>query len=154
MINMLMSMMLTLSIIMIMMKHPLSMGLLLITQTILVGLISGMMISSFMMSYILIVIMISGALVLFIYMASIASNEKFKISVKVPMMAGTSILFMWLDKKLFMNKSQMIEIKSFMKMFNYPLMPILIIMIMYLFFTMIVVSSNANINEGPLRMKN
>nr|YP_010535269.1 NADH dehydrogenase subunit 6 [Megacopta cribriella]UYA97730.1 NADH dehydrogenase subunit 6 [Megacopta cribriella]UYA97743.1 NADH dehydrogenase subunit 6 [Megacopta cribriella] len=147
------SFMVSLSIIMMFMKHPLSMGLTLILQTIMVAIITGMMIKTFLFSYILMIIMISGALVLFIYMASIASNEKFESSIK------SSIMFLMINvivitgsvNYMSMNKQDQI-LMTLSKMFNNEAL-MTMLMIMFLMFSMIVVSSIASIKEGPLRMK-
>nr|AWN56260.1 NADH dehydrogenase subunit 6 [Euschistus heros] len=80
---MMLSVMVLLSMMMMWMNHPLSMGLILILQTIMIAMIAGFMAKSFFFSYIITIIMLSGALVLFIYMASVASNEKFNSHVKL-----------------------------------------------------------------------
>nr|YP_002734955.1 NADH dehydrogenase subunit 6 [Coptosoma bifarium]ABZ01992.1 NADH dehydrogenase subunit 6 [Coptosoma bifarium] len=152
-----MSVMSALTLTIITLKHPLSMGLMLIAQTVMVAVISGMMIKSFMMSYIITIIMISGSLVLFIYMASMASNEKMKLSMKplmVFMIMITVSLAVNIKNKTFTESTQMTEFKSFNKLFNYPSVYMIMGMIVYLFFTMVVVSMNANTCEGPLRIKN
>nr|UYA97847.1 NADH dehydrogenase subunit 6 [Coptosoma bifarium] len=152
-----MSVMSALTLTIITLKHPLSMGLMLIAQTVMVAVISGMMIKSFMMSYIITIIMISGSLVLFIYMASMASNEKLKLSMKPLMVFMIMIavsLAVNIKNKTFTENTQMTEFKSFNKLFNYPSVYMIMGMVVYLFFTMVVVSMNANTCEGPLRIKN
>nr|DAD54573.1 TPA_inf: NADH dehydrogenase subunit 6 [Panstrongylus lignarius] len=148
-------------------KHPLSMGLTLIIQTILVAMMSGLMINMFWFSYILIISMLSGMLVLFIYMASVASNEKFHTSWSMilyiaPLTASSAILFFLVDqlenssmwstmKKSILENEQLVTL---MKLFNFHNMSITILLVSYLFLTMIAVSYVTNIYEGPLRMKN
>nr|AWN56176.1 NADH dehydrogenase subunit 6 [Chinavia impicticornis]AWN56189.1 NADH dehydrogenase subunit 6 [Chinavia ubica] len=152
------SMMITMSIILLYLNHPLSMGLILIIQTLITAMIIGYMMSSFLFSYIIIIIMLSGALVLFIYMASIASNEKFKspitmiiMSVMIMMM---TFMFMVFNNNLFMaNNISMNEITSIIKIFNTLTAQITMMMIMYLLLTMIAVSNIASVTYGPLRMK-
>nr|QZI85974.1 NADH dehydrogenase subunit 6 [Rhynocoris fuscipes] len=154
------------SIIFIVMKHPLSMGLMLILQTISISLITGMMINNFWFSYILLITMLSGALVLFIYMASVASNEKFKSSIKITafiIMSMTSFMIMSLiSEESTLNKYDMMkkisleneQIISLIKMFNLHNMMVTIMVISYLFMTMIVISYIVDVFEGPLRTKN
>nr|YP_008815293.1 NADH dehydrogenase subunit 6 [Oncocephalus breviscutum]AGO28010.1 NADH dehydrogenase subunit 6 [Oncocephalus breviscutum] len=150
-----------------MMNHPLSMGLWLIMQTIMIALITGVMINMFWFSYILIITMLSGALVLFIYMASVASNEKFQkpmtiMTMLIPMMLLSSITLFMVDQLSWskvwstMNWNPMMnnELDSLLKMFNLHNMFITIMLVLYLFLTMIVISYIANTYEGPLRMKN
>nr|YP_010535256.1 NADH dehydrogenase subunit 6 [Megacopta centronubila]UYA97704.1 NADH dehydrogenase subunit 6 [Megacopta centronubila]UYA97717.1 NADH dehydrogenase subunit 6 [Megacopta centronubila] len=150
------SLMTSIAMMMMFMKHPLSMGFMLILQTLVVAMITGMIMKSFMMSYIIMIIMLSGALVLFIYMASVASNEKFQTSVKMFFMFIMSSMMSY----FMMNKtsgwggySEMMEMKSFTKLFNSMSASMTIMMMLYLLFTMIVVSNIADINKGPLRMK-
>nr|UYA97470.1 NADH dehydrogenase subunit 6 [Megacopta cribraria] len=154
MMQMLLSMMTALSVIMMFMKHPLSMGMILITQTLVIAITTGMMIKTFFFSYIVTIIMMSGALVLFIYMASVASNEKFNPSIKIAMMFMMTIATMWMMKTSEIHHNmQSQEIKMVVKMFNMTNAFMTMMMILYLLFTMIAASSIANIKEGPLRMK-
>nr|YP_009412497.1 NADH dehydrogenase subunit 6 [Triatoma infestans]ASK39799.1 NADH dehydrogenase subunit 6 [Triatoma infestans]QKY63756.1 NADH dehydrogenase subunit 6 [Triatoma infestans]UOF70717.1 NADH dehydrogenase subunit 6 [Triatoma infestans] len=147
-------------------KHPLSMGLTLIIQTLLIAMMTGMMINMFWFSYILVISMLSGMLVLFIYMASVASNEKFHTSWSMalfimPFLASSLVLFFIVDqletssmwstmKKSSMSNEQLI---SLLKLFNPHNMSITILLVSYLFLTMIAVTYVSNVYEGPLRMK-
>nr|QZI85961.1 NADH dehydrogenase subunit 6 [Sycanus falleni] len=145
-------------------KHPLSMGFLLIIQTIMVSLISGLLINNFWFSYILLITMLSGALVLFIYMASVASNEKFYTSIKMISFISISMILttIWTflsEKELswtLLESSSLSnnQILSLMKLFNLHNTMITIMIISYLFITMIVISYIVNVFEGPLRTKN
>lgn len=45
-----------------------------------VGLITGLMGGSYWFSYILVLVFLGGVLVLFLYMTSLASNEKFEFT--------------------------------------------------------------------------
>nr|AVJ52573.1 NADH dehydrogenase subunit 6 [Eucorysses grandis] len=152
------SLMITLSMMFMWLKHPMSMGFILIMQTAIISIISGMMLSNFFFSYIIMIIMLSGALVLFIYMASIASNEKFKTSINIIIMfIVLMVTTMMITKNINMIEFPQINnytpILSLIKLFNTMSMSITIMMIMYLLITMIIVSFIANTQEGPLRMK-
>nr|ATV81529.1 NADH dehydrogenase subunit 6 [Cosmoscarta sp. TS-2017] len=152
------------------MKHPLSMGFMLMIQTTISCMTNGMNTYSYWFSYILFITFIGGMMVLFIYMSSIASNEKFKFSMKllmmIMMMLIMTMLIINIDPNMiikninsetlsFMNsKNNNKEIPTIMKMFNFPSMMISMMMIMYLLFTMISTVKITNIKEGPLRMKN
>nr|AVJ52560.1 NADH dehydrogenase subunit 6 [Acanthosoma nigrodorsum] len=158
----LMMLMTSMAILIMFLNHPLSMGLLLVLQTIIVALTTGMIAGYFLMSYIITIIMLSGALVLFIYMASVASNEMFHTPIKLMgmfMIVNIMMPFLIYDTKIMENEMinfnfmTNMEIMSTMKLFSNPSAYITILMIMYLLFTMIVVSNNVNINEGPLRIK-
>nr|YP_010491862.1 NADH dehydrogenase subunit 6 [Ocypus graeseri]UWM92648.1 NADH dehydrogenase subunit 6 [Ocypus graeseri] len=154
-----------LSILFIFLSHPLSMGLTLLIQTILVSLVSGLLNINFWFSYILFLIMIGGMLVLFIYMTSIASNEKFSFSnwlfLFIMLMVMLSIImFMFMDnmflnminysEKFNLNNSYSMNLNKFL---NYPSNIILFLMIIYLFITLIAVVKITDIKFGPLRQK-
>nr|YP_009643490.1 NADH dehydrogenase subunit 6 [Dysdercus decussatus]APO08933.1 NADH dehydrogenase subunit 6 [Dysdercus decussatus] len=140
-------------------KHPISMGLMIITQTLNISMMVGMISGSFWFSYVIVIVMLSGMLVLFIYMASIASNEKFFTPVKMIYMS-VSMIIVGLIMQIFLNpsmlefnKMQMINNTEVLMLIN--LMnnnKIIIMMVLYLFFSMYVISSIVNISEGPLRV--
>nr|WNV22591.1 NADH dehydrogenase subunit 6 [Psylliodes attenuatus] len=149
------------------MKHPLSCGLTLLIQTILTALMSGMMNLNFWYSYILFLIMVGGLLILFIYMTSVASNEKFLLGSKVllSILLGSLISFSayyysYLLYYYFFNSQEMTMMPlnfnnnySLMKYFNLPSLWIMIMMIIYLFITLIAVVKITNNTYGPLRQK-
>nr|QDI94021.1 NADH dehydrogenase subunit 6 [Tuxedo flavicollis] len=147
-------------------NHPMSMGMILILQTLTISIQSGMVMKTFWMSYILTITMLSGMLVLFIYMASIASNEKFKNSTKmwIFMVIATamSTLFLFLVNKMIiknnylgmeMSTLKLNEMYFLNKMFSNKNMAITIMMVVYLLTSMIVASFLVNISEGPMRLK-
>nr|YP_010852740.1 NADH dehydrogenase subunit 6 [Philagra albinotata]WGL39480.1 NADH dehydrogenase subunit 6 [Philagra albinotata] len=157
-----------------MMKHPLSMGFMLLVQTIFSCMVNSMSLSSYWFSYILFIIFIGGMMVLFIYVASVASNEKFKFSFSMFMLINMFIMMSFMliylyDEMMIINENFLIEnlnykmnmnmnlinkeVISIMKMFNYPTMMITIIAIIHLLITMISIVKITNIMEGPLRMK-
>nr|ALO70322.1 NADH deshydrogenase subunit 6 [Atheta sp. 1 EF-2015] len=154
---------LTLSFIFLMMKHPMTMGLTLLIQTIMIALITGLLNTNFWFSYILFLIMIGGMLVLFIYMTSIASNEMFTYSNKTMMIFfmvifSLSCILIVLDtyfinlNYIFMENFNYSSINfSLTKYFNYPSMIMIFFMITYLFITLIAVVKITKIEHGPLR---
>nr|AYW52166.1 NADH dehydrogenase subunit 6 [Lamiinae sp. 4 ACP-2013] len=165
-----MLMMINLSIaltsIFIFLTHPLSLGLILLIQTIIIALITGSMSLNYWFSYIIFLIMIGGMLILFIYMTSIASNEKFKFSSKLFLLFST--LFFLLSMLLiidfyFFNQLTIIDLNYQPYMFNYkfslnkfinwPNKLMFLMMIIYLLITLIMVVKITNINYGPLRQK-
>nr|AOY39105.1 NADH dehydrogenase subunit 6 [Trechoblemus micros] len=170
-------MMLTLNILMTMMflfmNHPLSLGLILLIQTILISLMTGFYSLSYWFSYILFLIMIGGMLVLFIYMTSLASNEMFNFSMKMmimflmfmfSMMIMMLIMDMMMLNPMFKNNNMMEflnknlyyknnNLLSFNMIYNYPNYQITILLINYLFLTLIAVVKITSIKNGPLRQK-
>nr|AVJ52588.1 NADH dehydrogenase subunit 6 [Orsilochides guttata] len=152
--------MVSLAVTFLWLKHPLSMGFILILQTIIIAMVAGMMMSNFFFSYIIMIIMLSGALVLFIYMSSVASNEKFK----TPVTMMITFNFMFLLSMAIINK--IMELNEYplnsnfspstmtlAKLFNNMSSYLTISVIFYLLLTMIIVSFIASSKEGPLRMK-
>nr|YP_010535010.1 NADH dehydrogenase subunit 6 [Meloe proscarabaeus]UYA96977.1 NADH dehydrogenase subunit 6 [Meloe proscarabaeus] len=150
------------SIIFITLSHPLSLGLILLIQTTIISLMTGKFCLNFWFSYIVFLIMIGGMLILFIYMTSIASNEKFVFKLKstIPMMAllicpGVPTLLLFLPDNSI--KNDMFSFKTdylTISMIKYTYMPasmILMFTIIYLLITLIVIVKIISIKNGPLR---
>nr|APB02814.1 NADH dehydrogenase subunit 6 [Lytta caraganae] len=155
----------TFSAIFISLTHPLSLGLILLIQTTIISLVSGKFCMNFWFSYILFLIMIGGMLILFIYMTSIASNEKFSFKFKslVPIFVIFSSLtispmLMFLPDMNIKNdlvnfNTNYLEI-SMIKYTYFPMNIMLMFMIIYLFITLIAIVKIINTKNGPLRPKN
>nr|APX39807.1 NADH dehydrogenase subunit 6 [Gonioctena aegrota] len=161
------TMILMMSIIFLFLNHPLSFGLILLLQSIMISCMTGFMNLNFWYSYILFLIMVGGMLVLFIYMTSIASNEKFKFSFKIFMMMLFMLLLLMMllftDNFYYSLLMKMMDISnqnslpnnylSMNKYINFPNNFIMFMMILYLFITLIMVVKITNLNYGPLRQK-
>lgn len=151
-------------------KHPLAIGLILLIQTLLICLISGFITKTFWFSYVLFLIFLGGILVLFIYVTSLASNEIFNFSLNliVTCLVNFSLIYFFiffLDKNFLINylinheTETLLCIKTILlensltlnKLYNFPINLITIILIIYLFLTLIAVVKITNIFEGPLR---
>nr|AXS65478.1 NADH dehydrogenase subunit 6 [Nitidulidae sp. KM-2017] len=150
------------------MKHPLSLGFVLLIQTISISLITGLFNYNLWFSYILFLVMIGGMLILFIYMTSIISNKKFKFNFKLFiflmfMLLMLSLLSILNDQYLinFLNiNMNMTEFNnnynlsySLNKFINYPNYFSLFLLFNYLLITLIAVTKICDINSGPLRQK-
>nr|WOW99071.1 NADH dehydrogenase subunit 6 [Kinnaridae sp.] len=156
-----MSMMTTNFTILFMLNHPISMGSLLIFQTLLTSLIMIFSIKSSWFSMILFISMIGGMMIMFIYMASIISNQKFKFSYNLLLLSMTILSFMmylknqnmnnWmnLDKILILETNE--QIKSINKFYNFKKMNMLILMILMLFMILITVTFLCSSFKGPLK---
>nr|AQP28615.1 NADH dehydrogenase subunit 6 [Termes sp. A TB-2017] len=142
------------------MKHPLAMGLMLLTQTTIVCLISGTMYKSFWFSYILFMIMIGGMLVLFMYMTSLASNEMFSPSNK--MITATAMMMPILlyimptvnnNKEMNMHETMMENETTITTtvMYNQMMGTMTTLLVLYMLLTLIVVVNIINVSSGPLR---
>nr|YP_010309766.1 NADH dehydrogenase subunit 6 [Lagorina sericea]UMR54883.1 NADH dehydrogenase subunit 6 [Lagorina sericea] len=157
-----------LSIVFMTLTHPLSLGITLLIQTLLISLMSGKLCYNFWFSYILFLIMVGGMLILFIYMTSIASNEKFIMKIKS--MLPSMIMILSLSSPLFImfvsdseTKNTMVtSITNFspslpvsmIKYTTFPLGIMLTFMIIYLFITLIAIVKIIDTKMGPLRSKN
>nr|YP_010249785.1 NADH dehydrogenase subunit 6 [Rheocricotopus villiculus]QTT60916.1 NADH dehydrogenase subunit 6 [Rheocricotopus villiculus] len=152
------------------MKHPLAMGIMLLWQTILISLMSGIISYTFWFSYILFLIFLGGMLVLFMYVTSLASNEMFNFSMKLIwtnsfMFFLLLMLIIVMDNSIFMNYLINFETQNLLfmmnfqnenslmlnKLYNFPNNFITISVMIYLFLTLIAVVKITNIFEGPLR---
>nr|QWB85739.1 NADH dehydrogenase subunit 6 [Trichoferus campestris] len=158
-------MILATSILFMFMNHPLTLGLILLTETLMISLLTGMLNYNFWFSYILFLIMVGGMLILFIYMTSVASNEKFKFSLKISSLISILLMFMlillFIDQftlQFNMLNSDLIQSKfnetnSINKYVNFPNNLIMVMAIIYLLITLIMVVKITNMKNGPLRQK-
>nr|WVH44990.1 NADH dehydrogenase subunit 6 [Tipula legalis] len=156
------------------MKHPLSMGFILLTQTFLICLITGSLMKTFWFAYVLFLIFIGGMLVLFIYMTSLASNEMFNFSMKNFLLTSfililSSFLILCFNDSSILNSflmnTEMTSIINEMnfvkenklnlnKLYNFPTNMLTILLVNYLFLTLIIIVKITNNFYGPLRQIN
>nr|UAT98089.1 NADH dehydrogenase subunit 6 [Kentrochrysalis streckeri] len=166
--------MIMLSLMMYFLNHPLSMGLMILIQTMLTCMLSGMMIKTYWFSYILFLTFLGGLLVLFIYVSSIASNELFNLSnnMKIIIIMFSILLIinqiMFMKNLNWMNLNNNSEMDKFFNMFwfnnenkinlnklyNNQSSLLMFLLIIYLFITLIAVVKITNIFYGPLRTSN
>nr|YP_011010728.1 NADH dehydrogenase subunit 6 [Menippe rumphii]WPW47618.1 NADH dehydrogenase subunit 6 [Menippe rumphii] len=146
--------------------HPLSMGLTLLLQTVMISLSAGMTTYSFWFSYILFLIFLGGMLVLFIYVASLASNEVFSFSL-LTFMLYLSMFFLltimcFILDPLLTSHSLNLPPSSINNNTSTPIivswiysmnsMYFTLFIILYLLLTLIVVVKITSIFKGPLRL--
>jgi len=143
------------------------MGLTLLFQTTFISILSGLIAPTFWFSYILFLVFLGGMLVLFIYVTSLASNEMFSISSKsliftllfITLVFIICLLYdhiIWLIPSSLLNESTLLFnfqiLPTFLfKLYNTYSCVFTIILISYLFLTLVVVVSITNIFHGPLR---
>nr|AND96704.1 NADH deshydrogenase subunit 6 [Onthophagus pullus] len=155
-------MMIMLSMFMMWTKHPLSMGIILLIQTINLSLYMGYLNMNYWYSYILFLIMIGGMLVLFIYMTSIASNEKFYPSIKLfimfnLMMFMSFMIYIIINPFYFLLNNNFKEFNNNMinlslnKYFNFPNSIIMYMLIIYLLITLLAIVQISSFKKGSLR---
>nr|YP_009692123.1 NADH dehydrogenase subunit 6 [Leptocentrus albolineatus]QEG98462.1 NADH dehydrogenase subunit 6 [Leptocentrus albolineatus] len=151
-----MKMMMTVSIISMMTKTPMSMGIMLLIQTFLMILIMNSMNLSSWIPMITFLTMIGGLLIIFMYMSSITSNEKFKFNYKMMfitltmMMPTEELLNKYQNQEYLSMEEFMNPITSMTKMYNKSMM-MTMLMVMYLMLTMITINKIIKLFEGPLR---
>nr|YP_010049520.1 NADH dehydrogenase subunit 6 [Mirocaris indica]QPL15855.1 NADH dehydrogenase subunit 6 [Mirocaris indica] len=150
------------------MLHPLAMGLTLLFQTVVICITSGLSTKSMWFSYILFLIFLGAMLVLFIYVASLASNEAFTLSLTLISISLLTIflgsLFWLLDPLLLSLKtsieSSFIETSQFLfstqsilsTIYNPTSANLTLFIILYLLLTLIVVVKITSTFFGPLRL--
>nr|WHM50505.1 NADH dehydrogenase subunit 6 [Pseudabris przewalskyi] len=156
----------TFSLLFMFMSHPLSLGLILLVQTTLISMMSGKFCLNFWFSYILFLIMIGGMLILFIYMTSVASNEKFTVNfyaiMFISIMAILSLMTLLMENSLIElpYKNDLTSLKlntlsfSMVKFTFLPMSMIMVFMIIYLFIVLVAVVKIIDNKQGPLRTKN
>nr|WRY72497.1 NADH dehydrogenase subunit 6 [Yangida basnetti] len=141
------------------MNNPMSMGLTLLVQTMMMILLMNKMLSSSWFVMITFMMMIGGLLIMFMYMSSIASNEKFKLNVNWTLMMVIMIIItdeMMLENQI--NELLDVSFKEFnlslTKIYNIKSMTLTILLVMYLLLTMISVTKLVKHHKGPLRVMN
>nr|YP_009349997.1 NADH dehydrogenase subunit 6 [Hexacentrus unicolor]AQM40171.1 NADH dehydrogenase subunit 6 [Hexacentrus unicolor] len=162
------------SLIFVQSNHPLAMTLIIIIQTLIISLSTGIFSLSFWFSYVLFLVFLGGMLVLFIYITSLASNEMFsfpKITMLIVMGMIPALLLTstyldaspwsfitWNNDMYSMtNSNSIIHNDSnyiLSKLYNNPTDLITLMLVNYLFLTLIAIVKITNIFQGPLRQKN
>lgn len=160
-------------LIFIQINHPLAIGLILLIQTFIICLASGIISKTFWFSYILFLVFLGGILVLFIYVTSLASNEIFSLSIKITIITTiiiilTVILTFIVDINIvtpIIENIEIIEISNINsiikentiilnKIYNYPTNLITLVLINYLLISLIAIVKITNVFYGPLRQIN
>nr|YP_009255530.1 NADH dehydrogenase subunit 6 [Grimothea gregaria]AND82244.1 NADH dehydrogenase subunit 6 [Grimothea gregaria] len=157
------------SFLFVLMMNPLSMGLVLLFQTIMIATTTGCVANSFWFGYILFLIFLGGMLVLFIYVAAIAANEQFSFNFKLFMMVLIFstlpfMIFMFLDPLMISSKVMMF-LSSFSAhlnfpsnssqvslLYNNPSYSFTIFIISYLLLALLVIVKIMNMSSNPLRL--
>nr|YP_007026004.1 NADH dehydrogenase subunit 6 [Rhyacionia leptotubula]AFN86196.1 NADH dehydrogenase subunit 6 [Rhyacionia leptotubula] len=159
------------SFIMFFLTHPMSMGMMILIQTIFTCLLTGMLINTYWFSYILFLTFLGGLLVLFIYISSIAFNELFKNNFPLKNFFFISLTITFLFSMFFISKLNWMnftfneEMNNFFfnlffnnenkmnlsKLYNNQTFLMMMMLIIYLFITLVAVVKITNIFFGPLR---
>nr|YP_010478356.1 NADH dehydrogenase subunit 6 [Nesophrosyne sp. 242 GMB-2012]UVI59800.1 NADH dehydrogenase subunit 6 [Nesophrosyne sp. 242 GMB-2012] len=155
----LMKFMIVISSYTLVLKTPMSMGIMLLVLTSTSTILMAQILTTTWISMIMFLMFIGGLLILFMYMSSIASNEKFTTNILltiIPIIAMTMpvegmMIEALMDENLLSYMS--IDSISMTKIYNKKTFIITIFMFMYLLMSMIVVTKIIKIFKGPLRSK-
>nr|UEE83309.1 NADH dehydrogenase subunit 6 [Petalocephala gongshanensis] len=141
------------------MTNPVSMGLLLMVYSFLISFLIGKIMLTSWFCIVTMLMMIGGLLVIFMYISSISSNEKFKFN-KLNFIFLFAIFFyldeLMMDYQCFDLSElgeylDLSESFSMVKLYNSSNFLLTLFLIIYLIFTMIVVSFIVKHFKGPLR---
>ncbi len=144
-------------------RHPLLIGLILILTRIIYGVIRYFMVITAWVPYILVIVFVSGAIIIFIYIASLSSNENIKIRLvkiaSIIVLSETIIIYVIKAKPLgnsldFTPKENLQPTESTVtiyKTYNIIIIDLTIIIVSYLLVVLIVAIKIISFNKGPLR---
>nr|UFK32236.1 NADH dehydrogenase subunit 6 [Aguriahana digitata] len=142
------------------MNNPMSMGLILLMQTITVIMFMNKIMISSWFAMITFMMMVGGLLIMFMYMSSIASNEKFKLKINLMIIMLIMVIIhdeMTLSNQI--NETQELVMTSnfnlsLTKIYNEKSMMLTTMLVLYLLLTMISVTKMVKHHKGPLRAIN
>jgi len=148
-------------------NHPLGIGLTLLVQTLLIALSTGLTAPTFWFSYILFLVFLGGILVLFIYVASLASNEIFSFSTKLfftltVLFVIIVLIILLYDPLSTPSNDYFNELTSWtltkdilnlfiFKIYNITNYLLTLLAVIYLLLALVIVANIVSIQEGPLR---
>nr|YP_010478213.1 NADH dehydrogenase subunit 6 [Nesophrosyne ogradyi]UVI59657.1 NADH dehydrogenase subunit 6 [Nesophrosyne ogradyi] len=142
-----------------MLKTPMSMGVMLLILTAVSTFLMTNILTTAWIPMIMFLMLIGGLLILFMYMSSIVPNEKFTTNILM-VIIPTLVFIMPLESMMvesLMNESLMSSMLtdniSMIKIYNKKTFMITLFMFMYLLMSMIVVTKIVKIFKGPLRSK-
>lgn len=163
------SLILSLIFLFIQIKHPLTVGLMLLIQTFLISIIIGIIFKTFWFSYILFLIFLGGMLIIFIYITTLSSNEIFSLNNKtwilylfIIIILTIIIILLDINYYCFINNYEIIILFdiniiidensiNLNKIYSYPTNFLTLFIIIYLFLTLIIAVKITNFFLGPLR---
>jgi len=137
-------------------SHPVSIVCCILAQTAIVSMMVWFYSSTRWFSFILFLIFVGGLIVLFVYIVSLASNEKFNLLFN-GLIVISSLILMILFFSGLNRQDLLIETKfesSILlvnKIYSVNAAPLILITIIYLLYTLIVVVKIIETFEGPLR---
>nr|AXI98737.1 NADH dehydrogenase subunit 6 [Pseudoniphargus sp. 1-Basque] len=146
------------------MKSPLLLSITIILQTILISIIMTTFALSSWFSFMLLMVYLTGMMVIFIYVSSLASNDLFTMNksqfivlliLTTPVllvMFKSSLPFLTTTNSMPMDYVSSSAMKT-IKMYSKPLYLMTVFLIIYILLAMIMVVKNTSFSSGPLRSK-
>nr|YP_010352937.1 NADH dehydrogenase subunit 6 [Tropostreptus microcephalus]UOF70368.1 NADH dehydrogenase subunit 6 [Tropostreptus microcephalus] len=134
------------------MFHPMMMGITIIILALTISIFMWMTLNYSWLAYILFLIFLGALLVLFVYISTLAPNEKFLKMSYFPLLLLTFMVFsptIYTAKDSNMTK---MDFLPSMKIFSASLSLMTLFMAIYLLLTLLIVSKITLFKEGPLRM--
>nr|UOF70433.1 NADH dehydrogenase subunit 6 [Tropostreptus hamatus] len=144
--------MMTITILFPFMFHPMMMGITIIILALTISIFMWMTLNYSWLAYILFLIFLGALLVLFVYISTLAPNEKFlKMSYYPLLILVVMGIFppSYTTKDISMTKTDFLPP---MKIFSMSLSLMTLFMAIYLLLTLLIVSKITLFKEGPLRM--
>nr|YP_010352885.1 NADH dehydrogenase subunit 6 [Tropostreptus kipunji]UOF70199.1 NADH dehydrogenase subunit 6 [Tropostreptus kipunji]UOF70303.1 NADH dehydrogenase subunit 6 [Tropostreptus kipunji] len=143
--------MMTLTILFPFMFHPMMMGITIIVLALTISMFMWMTLNYSWLAYILFLIFLGALLVLFVYISTLAPNEKFLKMSYSPLLLLTFMVSsptMYTTKDINMTE---VDFLPSMKIFSISLSLMTLFMAIYLLLTLLIISKITLFKEGPLR---
>nr|YP_010352950.1 NADH dehydrogenase subunit 6 [Tropostreptus severus]UOF70381.1 NADH dehydrogenase subunit 6 [Tropostreptus severus] len=134
------------------MFHPMMMGITIIVLTLSISMYMWLTLNFSWLSYILFLIFLGALLVLFVYISTLAPNEKFLKMSYYPLLLLLILIILpsnYTMKDITMNNTELLPT---MKIFSMSLTLMTLFLALYLLLTLLIVSKITLFKEGPLRM--
>nr|QDC34838.1 NADH dehydrogenase subunit 6 [Laodelphax striatellus] len=158
------AMMMTNTMLSMWMKHPISMGTLLMIQSMLTSMLTILFTKNSWYSMILFVTFSSGLMIMFMYMSSISSNEKFywsiKLTITIILILSALILtkmdynflfkHKWMEQMMTLEENE--EKKAISKIISSNKILLFFNVTMLILISLVSISNLINSFEGPLKM--
>merc|ERR1711955_185888 len=138
------------NIIMIM-SHPISLGIIIIIMALNIGLWAFYIVYSWFI-YLLVLVFLGGVIVLIIYISTLSANEKFSpMIVTFPLSVLLALIMSITSNSLTQSFSNRVTSRSFMsQLYQHKNARLLLFLIVYLLITLVCVVKLVKYEEGPL----
>merc|ERR1712243_275552 len=129
-------------------SHPISLGIVIIVISVIIGVyILNLIYSSFF--YLLILVFLGGVIVLIIYIRTLSANEKFSpMVVTLPLFVLLALIMSITSNSLTQSFSNRVTSRSFISQLYQHKMPLLLFLIVYLLITLVCVVKLVKYEEG------